>query len=77
MNKRGYGYGLAVRVMVNPGAANTAASVGEFGWDGAASTWFMVDPTEQMCAVHMIQMMPFGHYPIMWRFQALAYQALL
>lgn len=77
MNKRGYGYGLGVRVMHNLSAAATAGSLGEFGWDGAASTWFCVDPVEDLIAVHMIQMMPFAYYPIMLQFQALVYQALL
>lgn len=77
MNKRGYGYGLGVRVMHNLSAAATAGSLGEFGWDGAASTWFCVDPAEDLIAVHMIQMMPFAYYPIMLQFQALVYQALL
>jgi len=77
MNKRGYGYGLGVRTMVDLASAATAGSLGEFGWDGAASTWCCVDPTEDLIAVHMIQMMPFGYYPIMLRFQALVYQALV
>ena len=77
MNKRGYGYGLGVRVMQDLAKSSTAGSLGEFGWDGAASTWFCVDPAEDLIAVHMIQMMPFGHYPIMLQFQALTYQALI
>jgi CubicO group peptidase (beta-lactamase class C family) len=77
MNKRGYGYGLGVRVMHDLSKAATAGSLGEFGWDGAASTWFCVDPAEDLIAVHMIQMMPFAYYPIMLQFQALVYQALI
>ncbi|MBN1400485.1 MAG: serine hydrolase [Anaerolineae bacterium] len=77
MNKRGYGYGLGVRVMHDLSKAATAGSLGEFGWDGAASTWFCVDPVEDLIAVHMIQMMPFAYYPIMLQFQALVYQALI
>ena len=77
MNKRGYGYGLGVRVMVDPAAADTVASTGEFGWDGAASTWFMVDPANDLIAVQMIQAMPCGKVPTALRLQGLVYQALV
>jgi CubicO group peptidase (beta-lactamase class C family) len=33
--------------------------VGEFFWDGAASTLFWVDPANQMAAVFFTQVMPF------------------
>jgi len=51
----GYGFGLAGRVMIDPGAAFGLTSVGEFGWSGAASTYFFVDPREKTVAVVMSQ----------------------
>ena len=42
--RRGYGYGLGVRVHINPERSDTISPVGEFGWDGAAGAFAMVDP---------------------------------
>ena len=41
--RRGYGYGLGVRVHVDPSRSGTISPVGEFGWDGAAGAFSMVD----------------------------------
>lgn len=41
--RRGYGYGLGVRVHTDPTRSNTISPVGEFGWDGAAGAFAMVD----------------------------------
>ncbi len=42
--RRGYGYGLGVRVHMDPSRSGTISPVGEFGWDGAAGAFAMVDP---------------------------------
>jgi CubicO group peptidase (beta-lactamase class C family) len=54
----GYGYGLGVRVMIDPAAGGSNGSIGEFGWAGAAGTWVLIDPKEQLSAVYMQQMFP-------------------
>ena len=59
--QRGYGYGLAVRVMMNPEKAGYG-SVGEYAWDGMAGTWFSIDPSEDMVSVLMVQTNPGRHY---------------
>ena len=41
--RRGYGYGLGVRVHIDPSRSGTISPVGEFGWDGAAGAFAMVD----------------------------------
>lgn len=51
----GYGFALAGRVMVEPGQALVLNSAGEFGWSGAASTWFFIDPAERMTGIVMSQ----------------------
>ncbi len=50
-----FGFSLAGRVMLDPGKAWGLTSVGEHGWSGAASTWFMVDPREKLVAIAMTQ----------------------
>ncbi len=51
----GFGYGLAGRVMIDPGKSWCLTSEGEFGWAGAASTWFFIDPREKLVGVVMSQ----------------------
>lgn len=51
----GYGWGLGVRVLLDPGRALGLSSIGEFGWAGAAATYFWVDPVESMTGVVMTQ----------------------
>lgn len=54
----GYGYGLGVRVMIDPAIGGNNGSVGEFGWSGLLGTWVLIDPKEKLSAVYMQQMMP-------------------
>ncbi len=51
----GFGLDFAVRVKAGPGEP---ASLGEFGWGGAASTQFFVAPKEKMILIGMAQFMP-------------------
>ncbi len=44
----GYGYGLCGRVMMNPLASLSKSNVGEFGWDGAACSYVIIDPSEKL-----------------------------
>ncbi len=53
----GYGYGLGVRVMMDPAIAG-GGHVGEFGWSGMAGTWVMMDPVKRLTAVYMEQVAP-------------------
>ena len=43
-----YGWGLGFRTLINLDKVNGVGSIGEFGWAGAASTYFLVDPTHQI-----------------------------
>ena len=51
----GYGWGLAGRVMLDAGRSWGYTSNGEFGWAGAASTYFWVDPQRDLTGVVMTQ----------------------
>lgn len=44
----GYSWGLCGRVHVDPVVSHALSPVGEFGWDGAAGAFCLVDPTEQV-----------------------------
>jgi len=72
----GYGFGLGSRVLMNVAESEKPGSVGEFGWGGAAKTYYWVDPQEEIVGILMSQsMMQFESPEI--DFQALTYQALL
>ncbi len=47
----GYGWGLCCRVHMNPTVSMSLSPVGEFGWDGAANAYAMID-TENRIAVY-------------------------
>ena len=44
----GYGWGLCGRAHVDPTVSRALSSVGEFGWDGAAGAFGLVDPVKQV-----------------------------
>jgi len=51
----GYGFGLGSRVALDVAATGKPGSVGEFGWAGAAKTYYWVDPVEKLVGVFMTQ----------------------
>ena len=55
------GFGIDFAVRVAPPADNEENNgvVGEFFWDGAASTLFWVDPVNELTAVLFVQLMPY------------------
>lgn len=73
----GIGFGLGFSVVVNPAAANVLDSPGEYAWGGAASTYFWVDPVEQLTVVFMTQLLPSSTYPIRRELKTLIYQAVI
>jgi CubicO group peptidase (beta-lactamase class C family) len=53
----GFGYGYNGAVDFDPPAANLPEGKGTYLWDGAAGTWFWVDPANDIVFVGMIQRM--------------------
>jgi CubicO group peptidase (beta-lactamase class C family) len=52
------GFGLGGYVVLDPARRGLLGSVGQFGWSGAAATWFTIDPREQLIAILMMQHLP-------------------
>ena len=73
----GIGFGLGFSVMLDPATAQILGSPGEFAWGGAASTYFFVDPKEDMLVIFMTQLMPSSSYPIRREMRVLAYQSII
>lgn len=65
----GYGYGLGVRTLIDK-SQGQRSSLGEFGWDGAAGSYVMIDPAEKLSiffAMHVRgwpNLIGCGHAPI-------------
>jgi CubicO group peptidase (beta-lactamase class C family) len=73
----GIGFGLGVSVIIDPIKASLLCSKGEYGWGGWASTFFAVDPDEQMVIMSLAQLAPSDRYPLRRQLRCLVYQALL
>jgi len=55
----GFGFDVAVRTARPKSAQENRGAVGEFFWDGAATTLFWVDPANKLTAVFFVQTLPF------------------
>jgi len=72
----GNGYGFTMSVTMDVAQTTGYGSAGDFGWDGAASTFFRVDPREKLVLLVMTQRMP-ADLGIQVKVKTLAYQALI
>lgn len=73
----GEGYGLAVSVSADMGQLTFMGSPGNYGWSGAASTYFRVDPVENIIIIGMAQFIPNGTHRYSDDLRNLTYQALV
>jgi CubicO group peptidase (beta-lactamase class C family) len=73
----GFGYGYNCAVEYDPAMANLPDGKGTFLWDGAAGTWFWVDPTNDIVFIGMIQRMRGGNPNVQYLSRSLVYQALV
>ncbi len=73
----GVGFGLGVSVAIDPVRAKVPYSVGEYGWGGAASTTFSVDPVLDTTMVFMTQLLPSDTHPIRSQLRTLLHAAII
>jgi CubicO group peptidase (beta-lactamase class C family) len=71
----GIGFGLGFSVVFDP-ARSEYGGMGAYGWTGAASTMFWIDPTRDLIAMEFAQFMPSGTYPLRAEFRKAVYDAL-
>jgi CubicO group peptidase (beta-lactamase class C family) len=71
----GVGFGLGFGVTVDPAATMIPGSKGDFFWGGAASTFFWVDPVEDLTVVFMTQLLPSSAYAVRRELRTLVYSA--
>ena len=75
--RSGFGYGYNCAVLFDPQAADLPDGKNTFFWDGAASTWYWVDPTNDIVFVGMIQRLGGGNPNMEYATRPLVYQALV
>jgi CubicO group peptidase (beta-lactamase class C family) len=74
----GFGYGYNCAVEYDPQLANLPDGRGTFFWDGAAGTWFWIDPTNDVVFVAMIQRLFGPGMPMVeYTSRSAVYQALI
>ncbi|HEX4195854.1 MAG TPA: serine hydrolase domain-containing protein [Caulobacteraceae bacterium] len=72
----GMGFGLGFSVVMTAEKPLTLGSQGTYGWGGATSTFFWIDPSEQLIGIFLSQLVPSNAYPIHRQMRALVYSAL-
>ncbi len=72
------GWGMAnVDVVVGPGSRGYLTTVGEYGWDGSAGTFFAVDPSRELVVTLMTQNLPANPDGLRQKFKAAVLQAIV
>ena len=72
----GVGFGLGFSVMLDPAKSQTTSDIGEYGWGGAASTVFFINPKEDMFVIFLTQLLPSSTYQVRRELRSLVYSAL-
>ncbi|PJK31457.1 serine hydrolase [Minwuia thermotolerans] len=72
----GFGFGLTMSVVADPVKASTGGPAGEYGWSGAAGTFFFNAPEHRATAVLLTQYMPSKAYPLRRPFREAVYEGL-
>ncbi len=72
----GLGFGLGFEVLEDPGRSGQYGNPGRFGWGGAYSTNYWVDPKDGLVFVLMTQLLPNPGLDLADRLRALVYQAV-
>ena len=77
VNRKGYGYGLGVRTMIDRAAGGSFSPLGEFGWGGMLGTYMAADPKNKVAIVYAMQVLPDSTRPsIQKTIRNLVYAAL-
>jgi CubicO group peptidase (beta-lactamase class C family) len=71
----GVGFGLGFAVTMNPARTLLPGTAGDYSWGGMASTYFWIDPREELIVIFMTQLTPSATYPIRRELRTLVYSA--
>ena len=73
----GIGFGLGFAVALDLPRMQNLGSVGEYWWEGSASTIFWIDPVEDIVVIFMTQFMPSDAYPFRDQIKQVLYPGLI
>jgi CubicO group peptidase (beta-lactamase class C family) len=71
------GFGLGGSIRVDLARSARLGSEGQFGWSGAATTYFNIDPQERTVALVLAQHFPMDPHQLYWTFSTLFYASLV
>jgi CubicO group peptidase (beta-lactamase class C family) len=72
----GVGFGLGFATTITPSSTLIPGSAGDFFWGGAASTFFWVDPREDLIVLFLTQLLPSSAHPVRRQLRTLVYSAI-
>ena len=72
----GVGFGLLGSVILDPAKAQASAQIGDYGWGGAAGTFFWVSPVDDMVVILFTQLLPSSAIPVRKELRTLVQAAL-
>lgn len=75
-SRNGLGFGLGFEIVEDPGRAGQFGNPGRYGWGGAYSSNYWVDPKDGIVCVFMTQLLPNPGLDLPDRLRALVYQAV-
>lgn len=73
----GIGFGLGFAVVLDPTRTQRPGSVGEYYWEGSASTIFWIDPVTDLIVIFLTQFMPSDTYNFRGEIQQILYPGLV
>ena len=73
---QGVGFGLGFSTVLDPNKSQSLTDIGEYGWGGAASTTFWINPKEEMVVIFLTQLLPSSTYQVRRELRSLIYSAL-
>jgi CubicO group peptidase (beta-lactamase class C family) len=72
----GVGFGLGFATTTNVHKTMVAGNDGDYFWGGAASTFFWIDPAEEMVVLFLTQLIPSSTYPVRRQLRSMVYAAV-
>lgn len=72
----GVGFGLGFARTTHVAKTGVAGNDGDYFWGGAASTFFWIDPTEELTVIFLTQLIPSSTWPIRRQLRTMIYAAL-
>ncbi|KUM78205.1 serine hydrolase domain-containing protein [Streptomyces curacoi] len=72
----GVGFGLGVSVVIDPTRTKAPSTRGTYGWSGAATTTFWVDPSRELTVQFMTQVRPKSSRPIFQDLKRFVHEAV-